>query len=319
MTTNAATAAFAAATAVPAATAAGATSSASPASPASPASFGFELQSAARTAHEMADGLMAALPKVAIALLVFGLFWAGARAGSAALGALLERTQQPRNVVIVLSRLLRWLLLLFGLMVALSLVVPSITASSVLGALGVGGVAVGFAFKDIFQNLLAGLLILITRPFQIGDLIVSSADEGVVEDIQVRATLLRTADNRLVVIPNSDLYTNRVQVIQARQSRRVTLMLPLAGDEPLADTKALALRVLGECAHVQATPEPQVLVNALSAFGAGAQLQVRFWVGPPGHGDVAAATDEFYSRLRLAQAQAQAQTAAEAEAPPPPR
>ncbi|WP_229755789.1 mechanosensitive ion channel family protein, partial [Deinococcus soli (ex Cha et al. 2016)] len=108
--------------------------------------------------------------------------------------------------------LTRFQTLALGVLVALTVVFPTLTAASLFGALGVRGVAIGFAFKDIFQNLLAGLLILITRPFRIGDQIVSGEHEGTVEDIQVRATLLHTYDNRRVVIPNSELYTNRVIV-----------------------------------------------------------------------------------------------------------
>ena len=90
------------------------------------------------------------------------------------------------------------------------------TAEQVEGAMGLLNPTLDFdALAECAaeqENLLAGLLILVTRPFRIGDQIVSGDHEGVVEDIQVRATLLRTYDNRRVVIPNSELYTNRVTV-----------------------------------------------------------------------------------------------------------
>ncbi|MBR7552348.1 mechanosensitive ion channel, partial [Mycobacterium tuberculosis] len=73
-------------------------------------------------------------------------------------------------------------------------------------------VAIGFAFKDIFQNLLSGILLLLSEPFRIGDQIISGNFEGTVEDIQIRATTIRTYDGRKVVIPNSQLYTSPMTV-----------------------------------------------------------------------------------------------------------
>ncbi|MXV22113.1 mechanosensitive ion channel family protein, partial [Deinococcus xianganensis] len=101
-----------------------------------------------------------------------------------------------------------------------------------------------FAFKDIFQNLLAGLLILITRPFRIGDQIVSGEHEGTVEDIQVRATLLRTYDNRRVVIPNSELYTNRVIVNTAYDRRRLAVTVGIGYGDDIAQAKRIILDTL---------------------------------------------------------------------------
>ncbi|MFP3354118.1 mechanosensitive ion channel, partial [Pseudoalteromonas sp. SIMBA_153] len=95
------------------------------------------------------------------------------------------------------------------------------TPAKLIGALGIGSVAIGFAFKDIFQNLLSGILLLISEPFRIGDQIVSGDYEGTVEDIKIRATTIRTYDGRQVVIPNSDLYTSALTVNTAYKQRRL--------------------------------------------------------------------------------------------------
>ena len=94
-------------------------------------------------------------------------------------------------------------------LIAVTAAFPSFTPADLVGALGIGGVAIGFAFKDIFQNYLAGLLILVTRPFVVGDQIRFKDYEGTVEDIQTRATFIKTYDGRRVIIPNGDLNTNR--------------------------------------------------------------------------------------------------------------
>ena len=85
--------------------------------------------------------------------------------------------------------------------------------------LGIGSVAIGFAFRDILQNFLAGILLLVTQPFRIGDQIVASNYEGTVEDIQTRATFIRTYDGRHVVVPNADLFTDTVVVNTAFEHR----------------------------------------------------------------------------------------------------
>jgi len=78
--------------------------------------------------------------------------------------------------------------------------------------LGISGLAIGFAFKDIFQNFLAGIILLITRPFELGDQIAAGGFEGTVEAIETRATTIRTYDGRRVVIPNSTLFTEPLSV-----------------------------------------------------------------------------------------------------------
>lgn len=113
---------------------------------------------------------------------------------------------------LLLGGFARWAVLLFGLLWVAAIVFPSVKPADVLATLGVGSVAVGFAFKDILQNWLSGLLILYRRPFRQGDQIRSGEFEGTVEHIEARATLLRTYDGQRVVIPNADIYTRSVTV-----------------------------------------------------------------------------------------------------------
>jgi len=84
---------------------------------------------------------------------------------------------------------------------------PFFPASDLIKILGISGVAIGFAFQNILQNFLAGLLLLWAEPFRIGDEIKLDNYEGSVEEIQTRATFIKTYDGRRVVIPNADLFT----------------------------------------------------------------------------------------------------------------
>lgn len=248
-----------------------------------------DLSAAIHTLDAMWRGFVGLLPNMLIASVVFSLFWLLARAISGAVQRVLLHTNRPMSVALVLGRLVRWALLALGLMVATTIVVPSMNAASLLGALGVGGVAIGFAFKDIFQNLLAGLLLLITRPFQIGDVIVSGGHEGTVDDIQVRATLLRTYDNRLVVIPNSDLYTNRVIVLSAKPERRGQVEVGIGYGEDIERAKGLLLAAVRTLPQIEKTPEPVVVATELASSSV--NLVVRFWVGPNTGRNLVEATD----------------------------
>jgi len=245
--------------------------------------------------QNMLQGLIAILPNLLVGLLVFLVFTFVARMVGDAVRSLAARGGQPPGVALVFSRLAGWVVLALGLLVALTVIIPSLNAASLFGALGVSGVAIGFAFKDIFQNLLAGLLILVTRPFRIGDQIVSGPHEGTVEDIQVRATLLRTYDNRRVVIPNSELYTNRVVVNTAHDFLRLAVTLGIGYGDDIGQAKRVILEALAEVPDIRQDPPPTVLVRAYGDFSV--NLEVRFWIDPPIRREVVEAEDRVLEVL----------------------
>ncbi len=256
----------------------------------------FDLDPIWERIHTMWVGLVHIVPNLLIALVVFGLSLLLSRGVSKAVGALVVRAGQPKTIVLVFTRIASWSVRGLGLLLAVTIVVPTLTAASFFGALGVTGIAVGFAFKDIFQNLLAGLLILITRPFRIGDQIVSGAHEGTVDEIQVRATFLRTYDNRRVVIPNSELYTNRVTVITAFGRIRIAVQIGIGYGDDIAAAKQVILAALAEIEEVLTEPAPQVLVRALGDFSV--NLEVRFWLAPPVRREVVEAEDVVLTALK---------------------
>lgn len=237
-----------------------------------------DLSLAYQRAEKMLTQFIAALPNLIIAIALFALFWLLATVVRIFVTKLIERTGQSSNVAQVFARIASWALYLFGLMTAITVVFPSLDAASILNALGFTGVAVGFAFKDIFQNLLAGLLILITHPFRVGDQIISGSDEGTVEEIMVRATRIRTYDNREVIIPNSDLYTNRVTVNTAYNKRRVSVNVGMGYEEDIEKTKQIILAALSNDPNILQDPAPQVFARELADFSI--NLEVRVWSDP---------------------------------------
>ncbi|NJR51912.1 MAG: mechanosensitive ion channel, partial [Leptolyngbyaceae cyanobacterium CSU_1_3] len=148
--------------------------------------------------ESMARGFLALLPNLAIAIIVFFIFFFIAGAMKRAVRRATENRRRARNLGLVLGRLAQGVTILIGLFVALSIVIPTFRAGDLVQLLGISGVAIGFAFRDILQNFLSGILILLTEPFQIGDQIVFKNFEGTVENIETRATTIRTYDNRRI-------------------------------------------------------------------------------------------------------------------------
>ena len=155
----------------------------------------------------MLNGFIVLLPNLVLALIVFAIFFFVARSIKRVVRNLTRDRRQARNLGLVLGRLAQGVTILVGLFIALSIVIPSLKANDLVQLLGISGVAIGFAFRDILQNFLAGILILLTEPFQIDDQIVFKDFEGTVENIQTRATTIRTYDGRRVVVPNSEIFT----------------------------------------------------------------------------------------------------------------
>ena len=138
--------------------------------------------------NQMGRDFMALLPNLLFGLVVFVVFIFIARGVQSGVERLVANRHQSQSLKLLLSRLSYVAALVLGILVTVTIMVPSFTPASLISALGVGGVAIGFAFKDIFQNFLAGVLLLLTEPFKINDQITYKDFEGTVETIQTRAT-----------------------------------------------------------------------------------------------------------------------------------
>lgn len=221
--------------------------------------------------------LLRLLPNLLIALLVFGIFFLIARAVRAGIRRV-NQHNESRELGMVLGRIAQWAVLLFGFLVAVTILFPSFRPGDLVTLLGVSGVAIGFAFKDIFQNFLAGILILLTRPFRVGDQIVVGDFEGTVEEIQTRATYLKTYNGRRVVIPNSDLYTDKVVVNTAYTARRTDYAVGIGYGDDVAEARRLILEAIRTTEGVLRDPAPDVLLVDLAASTV--NLRARWWSDP---------------------------------------
>lgn len=244
----------------------------------------------------MASDFIILLPNLVLALIVFAIFFFTARTLKRVVRQLTRSHRQARNLGLVLGRLAQGATILAGLFIALSIVVPSIKASDLVQLLGISGVAIGFAFRDILQNFLAGILILLTEPFQIDDQIVFKNFEGTVEQIQTRATMIRTYDGRRIVIPNSELFTNAVTVNTAFEHRRLEYDVGIGYGDDIDQAKQLILAAIHETDGVLETPAPDVLVVELA--GSTVNVRARWWVKPPRRADILDLQDRVLTNIK---------------------
>jgi small-conductance mechanosensitive channel len=163
----------------------------------------------------------------------------------------------------------------FGFLVVITIILPSMQPVDIFTSLGVGSVAVGFAFKDILQNWLSGVFILIRRPFHRGDQIKLGDIEGTVQAVETRATLVKTYSGRLVIIPNTEIYTKSLTVHTAYDIRRSEIVVPVGLEVDLD----LAMETFRDAAasveDVLADPPPDVLPWEFKDNNV--NLRIRWW------------------------------------------
>jgi small conductance mechanosensitive channel len=244
----------------------------------------------------MFNGFIVLLPNIVLALIVFAIFFFIARAIKRLVKRLTRSHRQARNLGLVLGRLAQGVTILIGLFVALSIVIPTFKAGDLVQLLGISGVAIGFAFRDILQNFLAGILILLTEPFQIDDQIVFNNFEGTVENIETRATTIRTYDGRRIVIPNSQLFTNSVTVNTAFDSRRIEYDIGIGYADDIDWAKQLMLEAMYSVDEVLKDPAPDVLVMELAESSV--NIRVRWWIKPPRRVDALISRDKVISAIK---------------------
>ncbi|MCB4823566.1 mechanosensitive ion channel family protein [Roseicella aerolata] len=257
-----------------------------------------DLDAALTRIRALADATLALLPGLLLGLLVLGLFLLLARAVRAAVARAVALRAGPPGLALVLGRIGAGLTVLLGIFVAAAIAFPSISAADLFGVLGIGGVAIGFAFRDILQNMLAGILLLLTQPFRLGDQIKAGEFEGTVEDIQIRATTIRTYDNRRAVIPNSDLFSGKVLVNTAYDRRRLALRFGIGNGDDIAAAKRVILQAARGAEGVLPEPAPVVRVAELGDFAV--QLDLFFWIDPPQRVEALDVIDRVLERAKAA-------------------
>lgn len=243
-------------------------------------------------------GLAAAAPRLGMALALALLTWLAARLLRGAVARVGRRARLRPNLVEVLQMVAGTGAWFAGGLVALTVAFPTITPGRALTTLGLGSVAIGFAFKDTFENFLAGLLILLREPFRIGDFVECEGLEGRVETITIRDTHIRQTDGQLVVMPNHALFQNPVTVLTDQGLRRATIVVGVAYGE---DVDRARMAIHDAVARVDSVRDDVHDVQVFAqAFGASSiDFEVAWWTGSTPL-DIRASRDQVVAAVKRA-------------------
>ena len=227
--------------------------------------------------REMGAGFVRLLPQLSIALVILLATWIVAKFARRIAERLLGRTELRGTLVNLAETLIGVLIWVFGLLIAMTVVLPGVTPANILAVLGLGSVAVGFAFKDIFENFLAGILIMLRRRMTLGDVIACEGLEGRIEAISLRDTHIRRLSNELVVVPNAFLFKNPVEILTENRQRRHSVEVGVSYDTDLDVAREVIRAAVAGSDTVDDARQIDVLAKE---FGDSAIVfLVRWWSG----------------------------------------
>lgn len=240
--------------------------------------------------------LLAAVPGMITAAVVFAVFLLVAWAGRRVIAYAAPRVRADTGAVLLLSRVYYYSIIIFGLITALG--TAGLNVSALVAGLGLTGFALGFALKDVLSNLVSGIMLLIYRPFNIGDQIKMGEHEGTIETIRMRDTVVRSYDGRLVIIPNTKLITEVVINNSAARIRRESLSFELGAGADAEMAREIFLRAMLDHVAVRGRVEPHILARQT---GAGVtRLEGRFWYDPRETGNNATVREEVARAVKQA-------------------
>ena len=258
--------------------------------------MGIDFSLAIQQIEDMVNNFINLIPNILIGLIVLFMSYYLAKGIQVIVRRLSRLREYPENLALVLGRLSRAFTLVMGFLIALLIMFPDFNIGELIQMLGIGGVIAGLAFRDIFQDFLAGILLLLTEPFNVGDQIIVDDFEGTIEEIQTRATYIKTYDSRRVVIPNADMFTNSVIVNTAYDARRIEYDIGIGyGDDVAAATRVI-LNAIQAIPGILKDPPPQVLVRELADFSV--VLRVRWWIAPPRRYDAVDSRDKILAHVK---------------------
>jgi small conductance mechanosensitive channel len=220
--------------------------------------------------------------RVLAALAIFVVGRLVARALSKGLTHAMQRVGSDQTLGRFFGNVVYTGLLVFVVLTAIgALGVPTTNFLAILGA---AGLAVGLALKDSLSNFSSGVMLVLFRPFQVGDLIEAAGVSGVVETIGIFNVTLKTPDNRAITVPNSLVYSGTITNYNAEPTRRIDLGITIGYDADIAQAKSIIVAIAAAETRVAREPAPEVVVQEL--LPASVQLTARVWVATKDYGAV---------------------------------
>lgn len=226
--------------------------------------------------------------KIISALLVFLIGKWIARKITKVLVRLLESRQIDITLIGFLEGIVYYALFITVLIAAAGQL--GIKTTSFLAILGAASLAVGLALKDSLSNFSSGVMLILFRPFKVGDVVTVGGETGKVEQISVFSTILNTPDNQRKIIPNGGIANSTITNITANPTRRIDLVVGIGYDDDIRKAKATLEEILAADSRVLRDPAPFVAVSELA--DSSVNFVVRPWVTKENYWDVYCALTE---------------------------
>lgn len=235
------------------------------------------VQSLMEQLASMADGFFKLLPLLAIAIVVLFITWLAAKGARKLADRLSGKTEIRPSLKALIDTLVTIFVWVVGLMIAATIMLPGLTPASLLAGLGIGAVAIGFAFQDIFENFLAGVLIMIRKKMRIGDVISCEGIEGRVEHITLRETHVRRLSNEVTIVPNSMLFKNPVEIYTDDDERRHEVVVGVSYDTDLEEAREVIRTAMESTEGVNTDKRIDIFAFEFGDFSM--NFRIRWWAG----------------------------------------
>jgi small conductance mechanosensitive channel len=223
--------------------------------------------------QKFVENFIAGIPNLLTALAIFVVSLYLARILSNLLKRVLQRRRAPAGVIHLLGELVLWAIVIAGTITALERFFP---VTAFLAGLGILGFTVGFALQDIMKNFASGVILLLQQPFHVGETIGVKGFDGTVLAIDLRATEMRAADGRVVILPNADVLANPIINYSRANQRRVELTLNLSHTTEPDLVRQIVLEAIESVPGFVREPEPLIVFNSLTDHAL--EMNVNFWV-----------------------------------------
>lgn len=225
----------------------------------------------------MWTGLVELTPNIVIATVIILVTWVVVRLVRRASVRITQHAHMRESLKQLVDTVLSIGTWIVGLMIAATVVLPGLTPASLVAGLGVGTIAIGFAFQDFFQNFLAGILIMVREKMRIGDVIECEGIVGRVEHISLRETHVRKLSNELTIVPNSTLFKNPVEILTDKQQRRHEIVVGVSYDTDLETARDVIRKAMEKIVCID--QDRRVDIFAKEFNSSSIDFLVRWWAG----------------------------------------
>lgn len=238
------------------------------------------------------------LPNLVVALLVIIAFYVLGRLIRRGVGSAMSTMTQRRTIINLLETVTGALVLGAGIFIALGILQLDGAVTTLLAGAGILVLALSFAFQDITANFISGVLLSIRQPFGIGDIVETNDFYGVVDELNLRNTILRTSQGQRVYIPNKSVFNNPLENYSQSGKRRIDLACGVSYGDDLRKARAIALEAIRGLEARDPDKDVELFYNEFG--GSSVNFLVRFWIPFDANWQYASAQSEAIMALKEA-------------------